>query len=169
MRIWILFFGVMVFGAGMVLPQTAASTAKKSTAVKKTVSRGSTTRTTASTKTSASKKGRTTKGRAAVTTPVHQLAPTPDRYREIQQALVDKGYLKSEPNGVWDTASSDALKQYQTEKNLPPTGKITSASLIGLGLGPKTAGASGMVGESETTAAAPASPPSPGGERTSSN
>ena len=31
-----------------------------------------------------------------------QSGPTPERYREIQQALVDKGYLKSEPNGVWD-------------------------------------------------------------------
>ena len=66
------------------------------------------------------------------------MAPAPDRYKEIQQALVDKGYLKSEPNGVWDSASSDALRQFQTERNLSPTGKISSASLIGLGLGPRT-------------------------------
>jgi hypothetical protein len=105
-------------------------------------------------------------------TPVHQQTPTPDRYREIQQALVDKGYLKSGANGVWDTASSDALKQYQTEKNLPPTGKITAASLIGLGLGPKTAGPSGIVVENEKSAAAPTAPaptPSSGGDRTTSN
>jgi hypothetical protein len=69
-----------------------------------------------------------------------QTQPTPDRYREIQQALVDKGYLHSEPNGVWDADSMAALKQFQTDKNLSPTGKLSSQSLIGLGLGPKTAG-----------------------------
>jgi hypothetical protein len=68
-----------------------------------------------------------------------QMTPTPDRYRDIQQALVEKGYLKSEPNGVWDTQSSDALRQFQTDQKLTPTGKISSASLISLGLGPKTA------------------------------
>jgi hypothetical protein len=65
------------------------------------------------------------------------LAPTQTRYKEIQQALADKGYLKREPNGVWDSESEDALKQFQTAKKLPPTGKINSPSLIGLGLGPK--------------------------------
>jgi hypothetical protein len=69
----------------------------------------------------------------------HQGGPTPERYREIQQALVDKGYLKSEPNGVWDAQSSDALRQFQTDQKLTPTGKITAASLIDLGLGPKDA------------------------------
>jgi hypothetical protein len=66
------------------------------------------------------------------------MEPTPERYREIQQALVDKGYLKSDPNGVWDAQSVDALRQFQTDKNLSPTGKISSASLIDLGLGPKS-------------------------------
>ena len=67
------------------------------------------------------------------------MAPTPERYKEIQQALVEKGYLKSEPNGVWDAQSTDALRQFQTDKQLSPTGKLSSASLIALGLGPKTA------------------------------
>lgn len=65
------------------------------------------------------------------------MTPTPDRYREIQQALADKGYLKSEPNGVWDAQSTEALSRFQADRNLTPTGKITSASLIDLGLGPK--------------------------------
>jgi hypothetical protein len=68
-----------------------------------------------------------------------QMAPTPERYRDIQQALVEKGYLKSEPSGIWDAQSSDALRQFQTDQKLSPTGKISSASLIGLGLGPKAA------------------------------
>jgi len=69
------------------------------------------------------------------------MAPTPERYREIQQALADKGYLKSEPNGVWDDQSAEALRQFQTDRKLSPTGKLSSASLIALGLGPKTSAA----------------------------
>lgn len=90
----------------------------------------------------AGKKGAATKpGRPVVTGfRSRQMQPTPDRYKEIQQALVDKGYLHSEPNGVWDADSMAALKQFQTEKNLSPTGKLSSQSIIGLGLGPKTAG-----------------------------
>jgi peptidoglycan hydrolase-like protein with peptidoglycan-binding domain len=67
----------------------------------------------------------------------YQQAPTPDRYREIQQALVSKGYYKGEPNGEWGADSSDALKRFQAEQNLMPDGKINSLSLIALGLGPK--------------------------------
>ena len=67
----------------------------------------------------------------------YQQAPTPDRYREIQQALVSKGYYKGEPNGEWGADSSDALKRFQADQNLMPDGKINSLSLIALGLGPK--------------------------------
>ena len=56
---------------------------------------------------------------------------------EIQQALAARGFLQSTPTGTWDAASIDALKRFQGEQNLPPTGKITSLSLIALGLGPK--------------------------------
>jgi peptidoglycan hydrolase-like protein with peptidoglycan-binding domain len=66
-----------------------------------------------------------------------QQAPTPDRYKEIQQALAGKGYLHSEPNGKWDADSTDALKRFQGDQNLTPDGKINSLSLIALGLGPK--------------------------------
>jgi peptidoglycan hydrolase-like protein with peptidoglycan-binding domain len=66
-----------------------------------------------------------------------QQTPTPERYKEIQQALANKGYLKSEPTGVWTPESADALRQFQTENNLSPTGKLSAASLISLGLGPK--------------------------------
>lgn len=68
-----------------------------------------------------------------------QAAPSPERYREIQSALAEKGYLKSEPNGVWDADSIDAMKRYQADQKQDPSGKITAASLIGLGLGSSTA------------------------------
>lgn len=67
----------------------------------------------------------------------HQQAPTPERYKEIQQALASKGYLQGEASGVWGPESVDALKRFQTDQNLMPDGKISSLSLIALGLGPK--------------------------------
>ena len=81
-----------------------------------------------------------------------QVAPTPDRYREIQGALAAKGYLKSEDaNGTWNQNSIDALKKFQAEQNLETTGKINSLSLIALGLGPRR--------EAPTAAAQPPKPP----------
>jgi hypothetical protein len=68
-----------------------------------------------------------------------QASPTPDRYKEIQSALAAKGYLKSEPSGVWDAQSVDAMKRYQVDHKQDPSGKLTAASIIGLGLGAHTA------------------------------
>jgi hypothetical protein len=81
-----------------------------------------------------------------------QMAPSPDRYREIQGALASKGFLNPEDaTGNWNQASSDALKKFQSEQNLESTGKINSLSLIALGLGPKR----------ETASAAPPKPIQP--------
>ena len=67
-----------------------------------------------------------------------QSVPSSDRYKEIQDALVAKGYLQSEDaNGNWNPSSAEALKRFQSEQNLEPSGKINSLSLIALGLGPK--------------------------------
>ncbi len=65
-----------------------------------------------------------------------QMAPTPDRYREIQGALASKGYLKSAPTGSWDAESQDALRRFQADQKFDQTGKLDSRSLISLGLGP---------------------------------
>ena len=67
-----------------------------------------------------------------------QQQPTPERYREIQKALIDKGYLVGEANGRWGPESVDALRRFQEELNIEPAdGKLNSLSLIALGLGPK--------------------------------
>jgi len=67
-----------------------------------------------------------------------QAAPTPERYKEIQNALAAKGYLSpGDANGTWGASSVDALKKFQSDQNLESTGKINSLSLIALGLGPK--------------------------------
>lgn len=67
-----------------------------------------------------------------------QLAPSADRYKEIQGALAFRGYLQPEQaNGVWDQNSVDALKRFQADQKLESSGRINSLSLIALGLGPK--------------------------------
>ncbi len=65
-----------------------------------------------------------------------QQQPTADRYKEIQQALVDKGYFGGPVDGNWGPASVDALKRFQHDQNLSEDGKLGSLSIIALGLGP---------------------------------
>jgi hypothetical protein len=105
-------------------PAKTATTAKKSTAT---------------THTAASRSGKKTVAkRPAVTWRNRQAIPSPERYREIQNALVQRGYLTSEQaNGTWNQASIDAMKKFQSDQNLENSGKINSLSLIALGLGPK--------------------------------
>lgn len=67
----------------------------------------------------------------------HPQQPSPERLKEIQQALAEKGYFQSEPDGTWGPASIDALKRFQRDQKLVEDGKIGSLSLIALGLGPK--------------------------------
>jgi hypothetical protein len=64
--------------------------------------------------------------------------PSPDRYKEIQDALAAKGYLTSPSSGVWDKDSVTAMQHFQQDQNLNPSGKLTARSLSALGLGPKT-------------------------------
>jgi peptidoglycan hydrolase-like protein with peptidoglycan-binding domain len=69
-----------------------------------------------------------------------QKAPTPDRVRDIQSALNREGALDGAPTGKWDDASVNALKKYQADHGLNPTGKIDALTLEKLGLGSETAG-----------------------------
>jgi hypothetical protein len=88
--------------------------------------------------TTAARRGKKGPPAKRVTWRNRQLAPTPERYKEIQEALAAKGYLKLEDaTGTWTPASVDALKKFQAGQNLDSTGKINSLSLIALGLGPK--------------------------------
>ncbi len=109
-------FAALAFGAWAAAPQ--AKSTRKST-VKSTV------------KVSAAKK------KPAPVVHRSQQQPSADRYKEIQQALADKGYFKAEPDGNWGPASIDALKHFQHDQKLVEDGKIGSLSLIALGLGPK--------------------------------
>lgn len=67
----------------------------------------------------------------------YQLHPTAERYKQIQQALVSKGYYRGEIDGKWGPDSISALQRFQTDQGIENEGKITALALIGLGLGPK--------------------------------
>ncbi len=78
-----------------------------------------------------------------------QAAPTPERYKEIQQALAARGYFKGDVNGTWGPDSMDALRRFQGDQNLEADGKLGSLSLIALGLGPKRITAQAQPGETK--------------------
>lgn len=65
------------------------------------------------------------------------LRPSPERYKEIQQALAAKGYYQGEIDGNWNPRSVDAMKRFQADQNLTADGTLNSLSLIALDLGPK--------------------------------
>jgi peptidoglycan hydrolase-like protein with peptidoglycan-binding domain len=121
-------------------PKKSTSTAKKSTA-KKTVSSSKKSASNPQKKVGTARKQpvgkKSAHGRASTVSTRRQQAPSSDRYREIQKALVDRGFLKSEPNGVWGAESSEAMRKFQEANNLKASGKVDSLSLIALGLGPK--------------------------------
>jgi Ni/Co efflux regulator RcnB len=137
--------------------KSSKTTTKKTTAKKTTTTKSSTSKSTSTKKTTAkrtipsskrsvysSSKKRTTASRTTKKKVVArrswrnvQKEPTSERYKEIQQALAAKGYLDKTPDGVWSDDSVEALKHFQQDQNLEATGKITSLSLIALGLGPK--------------------------------
>jgi peptidoglycan hydrolase-like protein with peptidoglycan-binding domain len=121
-RVWIeiltaLFAGALLFAAANTTPPTASKKTKKSS-------------------TSKAKRRKKTVASWRAT----QKAPSPERYKEIQQALASKGYLQPEASsGVWDNSSVSALKKFQEDQSLEPSGKLDSLSLIALGLGPRHA------------------------------
>lgn len=112
----------ILFAVAFLFGETTAPAKKKKTAPKK----------------SAAKKSTTARKPAVQAWRSTQRVPTPERYKEIQQALASKGYLEGKgPSGVWDDSSVSALKKFQQDQNLEPSGKLDSLSLIALGLGPR--------------------------------
>lgn len=107
-------------------------------------------------KTAASKAGVKSRRTVVARRPPTQQQPTTDRYKEIQQALSDKGYFQGPVDGAWNPGSVEALKRFQKDQNLDPDGKIGSLSLIALGLGPKRGVASA---QAAPTSSDPVDPP----------
>jgi len=127
--------------------KTGSSSHKTTASTHKTTAHTKTTthRSTAGTSHSTGSRSRTASTRRSSRKPVarttwrnRQMTPTPERYKEIQDALVAKGYLTADDaNGTWGQSSSDALKKFQADQNISADGKLNSLSLIALGLGPK--------------------------------
>jgi peptidoglycan hydrolase-like protein with peptidoglycan-binding domain len=83
------------------------------------------------------KRGKSARAKSRQTWRTSQMTPAPERYKEIQTALDAKGYSTRTPDGVWTPEWAGALKRFQQDRKLEPTGKLNSLSLITLGLGPK--------------------------------
>ncbi len=49
---------------------------------------------------------------------------------------MDAGTLHETPNGSWDMATRDAMKQFQKQNGFRPTGLPEAKPLMKLGLGP---------------------------------
>lgn len=129
MRTLLLSFTVLL---SMSFTQLAAGQTKKPAPAK------SSTATSSAAKKSSSKKSSKTaasKKKATVVRSVQQ-HPTTERYTEIQQALVDRGYL-NQADGQWDAESVEALKKFQQDQELAADGKLGALSLMALGLGPR--------------------------------
>jgi len=152
---------ILVWAALCLTVTGAAQDAKKTspppkkTAKKTTTGKSSAKKTPAgkSTAKKSSKSGKKTAPRTSWRN--RQTAPTSERYKQIQDALVAKGFLgQEEANGAWGESSVDALKRFQASQNIESSGKVDSLSLIALGLGPRHDDAPPKPPE-------PAAPPSP--------
>ncbi|HZP33059.1 MAG TPA: peptidoglycan-binding domain-containing protein [Candidatus Acidoferrales bacterium] len=69
-----------------------------------------------------------------------QTAPTAQRISEIQSALAAQGTYKGQPNGKWDAATMQAMRDFQSSHGLTATGKLDALTLQKLGLGSEIAG-----------------------------
>jgi peptidoglycan hydrolase-like protein with peptidoglycan-binding domain len=127
---------LLLFGASKAVSHTSKSAPAKASSHRATVAK------TSAKSTAHSRKGKTRRvARRRPAKPSFQSHPTEDRYKEIQQALADKGYFKGQVDGRWDADSTESLKHFQADHQLTDDGKINSLSLIQLGLGPKRDGA----------------------------
>jgi len=118
--------------SGKSSPSGKSAASKSSSAKKSSGKKGSTAAKGTSKKSVAGKRGVTAKA-----VPRGQQSPSTDRITEIQKALIERGYGKGEPTGTWGPDSAEALRKFQEDNKINPTGKLNSMSLIHLGLGPK--------------------------------
>jgi len=102
-------------------------------------------------KTSSSKSHGTSKKTTRKKKDKGQMAPTPERITEIQQALAKDGSYSAAPTGKWDDNTVEAMKKFQTAHALNPSGKLDALTLEKLGLGSTTAGVAEPVAPPNST------------------
>ena len=86
---------------------------------------------------------------------------SPDRAREIQEALIKQNYLTGAPSGEWDTATEQAMQKYQADHGWQTKLTPDSRALIMLGLGPNNS-ADGTLLNADAAGAPP--DPAPAGD-----
>jgi len=59
-----------------------------------------------------------------------------ERVREIQLALIERGFLEGPPTGVYDARTVEAMKRFQAAEGIEVTGYPTAHALYRLGLHP---------------------------------
>jgi hypothetical protein len=64
--------------------------------------------------------------------PVTQEAPSKASVMDAQKQLRDLGFDLAPPDGVMGTKTIAALRRFQTERHLSPTGKLDSATVLQL-------------------------------------
>jgi peptidoglycan hydrolase-like protein with peptidoglycan-binding domain len=105
------------------------SAGKPSTGVKKTTLKPAA-------KQKASSRSRKRGWRTSYRYRLSRLKLEPQRVQEIQQTLIQAGYLNQEPTGRWDDPTRNAMRRYQADHGFPTTGLPEAKSLMKLGLGP---------------------------------
>jgi len=126
---------------GLALPAAVAASARKQPAHKTSqLSASSTTGSTANAAAHARKSTKARKGASRKKKVRGQAEPTTERITEIQSALARNGAYAGDPTGKWDDSTTEAMKKFQSEHGLSPTGKFDSLTLQKLGLGSDTAG-----------------------------
>lgn len=60
---------------------------------------------------------------------------TPDLTRQVQERLQQDGLYRGGVDGVWGPGTEAAMRSYQQQHNLSPTGKIDADTLASLNLG----------------------------------
>lgn len=83
-----------------------------------------------------SSKGKKAKSKKRVTRRRGQQAIAEERTLQIQEALVNAGYLKTEPSGKMDDATKQALARLQKDNGWQSKVVPDARALIKLGLGP---------------------------------
>lgn len=126
---------VCLVGACGLLAKPVANQVKHAAPKARTATKVSSARTLAARKTAQS--ARTPYRKPAPRQTVAPVSPASSRIREVQQALMERGYLRSEVSGSWNAASIEALKRFEADQKVRVDGKIDSKTLIALGLGPK--------------------------------
>lgn len=71
-----------------------------------------------------------------------QMSPSSDRVGEIQTALSRQGFYQGETSGRWDDSTMGAVRHFQEQNGIEPTGKLDAPTLQKLGLGSDVAGMS---------------------------